>query len=124
MGEELSIVACQPQAGSFPLPPTQSLNDPGGGDHHSNTASEGTGSEKPSDLLEAIHLGSEAARTGLIASPEAGILPFLPLTEERGSQETNCPCLLTEGQSRAGTSLSHRGLQSDLRVPAELGAES
>lgn len=40
----------------------------------------GTGSEKPSDLLEAIHLGSEAAKTGLTASPERGVLPFLPLT--------------------------------------------
>lgn len=112
MGEELSIVACQPQAGSFPLSPTQSSNDPGDGDHHPHMARVGTGSEKPSDLLEAIHLGSEAAKTGLTASPEAGVLPFLPLTGERGSQETNCPCLLTEGQSRAATSLSHRGLQS------------
>ena len=64
-------------------------------------ASEGTGSEKPSDLLEAIHLGSEAARTGLTASPEAGILPFLPLTGGGQSQVTNCPVVYSQ-RDRAG----------------------
>ena len=43
-------------------------------------ASAGTGSEKPSDLLEAIPLGSEAARTGLTTSSEAEIHPSFPAT--------------------------------------------
>lgn len=37
-------------------------------------------SEKPSDLLEATHLGSEAARTGIQICPKAGALAYTILS--------------------------------------------